>query len=128
MRVETDIRLTPEIRDELREEVRKIFLEVLKDVGIKLSPELKEEIRKVATDTTEVEIVPQTNGEQGSQKEWMSLNEAASYAGVSVNTFKKFRDMGLPVSNPGGMGVHRVARTDIDEFLITHSKKKLRSI
>lgn len=52
-------------------------------------------------------------------KEWMTLSEAASYAGVSHNTFVKFREMGLKVSQVDG--IKRVSRKQIDEFLEKHS-------
>lgn len=51
--------------------------------------------------------------------EWMSLKEAAKYAGVSHNTFVKFRVMGLRVSEIEG--VKRVSRKEIDQFLESHS-------
>ncbi|MGE7772298.1 helix-turn-helix domain-containing protein [Viridibacillus arvi] len=52
-------------------------------------------------------------------KEWMSLAEAAKYAGVSHNTFTKFREMGLKVCQVEG--IKRVSRKEIDNFLETHS-------
>lgn len=52
-------------------------------------------------------------------KEWMTLSEAASYAGVSHNTFVKFREKGLKVSQVDG--IKRVSRKQIDEFLEKHS-------
>ena len=51
--------------------------------------------------------------------EWMSLKEGAKYAGVSYNTFAKFREMGLRVSVIDG--VMRVSRKEIDKFLENHS-------
>ena len=52
-------------------------------------------------------------------KEWMSLKEAATYAGVSYNTFIKFREMGLRVAEIEG--IKRVSRKEIDTFLKNHS-------
>ena len=52
-------------------------------------------------------------------KEWFSLNEAAKYAGVSYNTFIKFRPMGLKVCEIDG--IKRVSRKEIDRFLEEHS-------
>lgn len=52
-------------------------------------------------------------------KEWMSLAEAAKYAGVSHNTFTKFREMGLKVCQVEG--IKRVSRKEIDNFLENHS-------
>lgn len=54
-----------------------------------------------------------------SNKEWMSLAEAAKYAGVSHNTFTKFREMGLRVCQVEG--IKRVSRKEIDNFLESHS-------
>ncbi len=51
--------------------------------------------------------------------EWMSLKEGAKYAGVSYNTFMKFRVRGLKVSEIDG--VKRVSRKQIDQFLENHS-------
>lgn len=52
-------------------------------------------------------------------KEWLSLKEAATYAGVSYNTFIKFREMGLRVAEVEG--VKRVSRKAIDTFFENHS-------
>lgn len=52
-------------------------------------------------------------------KEWMSLKEGAAYAGVSYNTFIKFREMGLKVCEIEG--VKRVSKSEIDTFLCDHS-------
>lgn len=55
----------------------------------------------------------------GFSKEWMSIAEAAKYAGVSHNTFAKFREMGLKVCQIEG--VKRVSRKEIDNFLESYS-------
>lgn len=52
-------------------------------------------------------------------KEWLTLAEAAKYAGVSHNTFVKFREMGLKVSQVDG--IKRVSRKEIDSFLEKYS-------
>lgn len=52
-------------------------------------------------------------------KSWMSLKEAAHYAGVSSNTFIKFRLRGLKVCEIDG--IKRVSRKEIDRFLEEHS-------
>ena len=52
-------------------------------------------------------------------KEWLPLTEAATYAGVSYNTFIKFREMGLQVAEIGG--TKRVSRKEIDKFYQNHS-------
>lgn len=51
--------------------------------------------------------------------EWLSLAEAAKYAGVSYNTFIKFRLRGLKVCEVDG--IKRVSRKEIDRFLEEHS-------
>lgn len=51
--------------------------------------------------------------------EWMSVKEAAKYAGVSFNTFMKFRIMGLKITEIDG--VKRVSRKEIDRFLESRS-------
>ncbi|WP_318616760.1 DNA-binding protein [Sporosarcina sp. YIM B06819] len=57
--------------------------------------------------------------QQNNTKEWMSLKEGASYAGVAINTFNKFRLDGLKVCEIDG--VKRVSKTEIDSFLNNHS-------
>lgn len=52
-------------------------------------------------------------------KEWLSLKEASTYAGVSYNTFIKFRTRGLKVCEIDG--IKRVSRKEIDRFLEEHS-------
>lgn len=53
-------------------------------------------------------------------KDWMSIQEGASYAGVSVNTFGKFRVMGLKICEIDG--VKRVSRKEINKFLESYSQ------
>lgn len=50
---------------------------------------------------------------------WLSLKDGAKYAGVSYNTFIKFREMGLKVCEIEG--IKRVSRKEIDLFLQHHS-------
>jgi len=50
---------------------------------------------------------------------WLSLKDGAKYAGVSYNTFIKFRMMGLQVCEIEG--IKRVSRKEIDRFLQNHS-------
>lgn len=52
-------------------------------------------------------------------KEWLCLKEGASYAGVSYNTFIKFREMGLEVTEIDG--IKRVSKSKIDSFFHQHS-------
>lgn len=54
-----------------------------------------------------------------SYKNWMSLKEAAIYAGVSYNTFIKFRTLGLKVCEIDG--IKRVSKKEIDRFLEEYS-------
>ncbi|MFY0744014.1 DNA-binding protein [Solibacillus silvestris] len=61
----------------------------------------------------------QTYAGQTTAKEWMSLTEAANYAMVSFNTFKKFRERGLKVCEIDG--IKRVSKTEIDNFLERNS-------
>ena len=56
-----------------------------------------------------------------SQKEWLSLNEAADYLGVAPNTLKKLRLQGLPICEIEGTSVKRVSRTAIDQFMKKYS-------
>lgn len=48
-------------------------------------------------------------------KEWMSLKEGAAYAGVSYNTFLKYRLLGLKITVIDG--IKRISKTEIDRFL-----------
>lgn len=52
-------------------------------------------------------------------KDWMNIQQAATYAGVSYNTFMKFRIMGLRIAEVEG--IKRVSRKEIDTFLENHS-------
>lgn len=47
--------------------------------------------------------------------EWMTIAEGSKYAGVSHNTFMKFREKGLKVCQVDG--VKRVSRKEIDNFM-----------
>ena len=61
----------------------------------------------------------QVTNNNNKPKEWMSLKEGASYAGVSQNTFVKFREMGLKVTEIDG--IKRVSRSAIDSFFYEYS-------
>ena len=52
-------------------------------------------------------------------KEWMNIKEACDYIGVSYNTFTKYRELGLKVSEIDG--IKRVSKAEIDNFLNKHS-------
>lgn len=53
------------------------------------------------------------------KKEWMNIKEGSEYAGVSVNTFKKYIEKGLKICEIEG--IKRVSKTEIDKFLYNHS-------
>lgn len=78
---------------------------------------LEEQIKKVVIEATKEALVLNTNG-QGAN-EWMSMKEAASYIGVSYNSFVKFRSMGLAVCEIDG--IKRVSKKEIDAFLMKNS-------
>lgn len=77
----------------------------------------EEELRSVVLSTIKDAFAEFTENPQ--TKEWMSLKEGADYAGVSFNTFKKFREMGLKVCEIDG--VKRVSKAEIDNFLKRNS-------
>ncbi|MGG0666947.1 DNA-binding protein [Lederbergia citrisecunda] len=78
---------------------------------------LEEQLRNVVLTT--VREAMNHHKEQQSSKEWMSIKEGSAYAGVSYNTFIKFREMGLKVCEIDG--VKRVAKKEIDDFLESNS-------
>lgn len=79
---------------------------------------LEEEIKKVVLMATHqvMEQYPKVLF----AKDWMSIKEGASYAGVSVNTFNKFRVMGLKICEIDG--VKRVSLKEINKFLESYSQ------
>lgn len=52
-------------------------------------------------------------------KEWLTLKDGAKYAGVSYNTFIKFRALGLQICEVEGL--KRVSKTEINRFLEEYS-------
>lgn len=56
---------------------------------------------------------------QMNTKQWMNLKEAAEYAGVSYNTFIRYRNLGLKVCEIDG--VKRVSKKVVDDFLESNS-------
>lgn len=82
---------------------------------------LKEETMKINTSEEILEAIKEwiVTSKANTSKEWLSLKEAATYAGVSYNTFIKFREMGLRVSEIEG--IKRVSRKEIDTFFENHS-------
>ncbi|WP_333880556.1 helix-turn-helix domain-containing protein [Lysinibacillus capsici] len=81
--------------------------------------EISKELENILTEL----IITCTNQAIKSQyivsKEWLSLSEAAKYAGVSNNTLVKFRNMGLKVCEIDG--IKRVSRKEINRFLEDYS-------
>ena len=49
------------------------------------------------------------------EQEWLTVAQAAKYAGVSNNTFKKIREAGLKVSDIAG--TKRVNKYELNSFL-----------
>ncbi|WP_313470560.1 DNA-binding protein [Lysinibacillus sp.] len=80
-------------------------------------PNLEKQIEKVVISATE-KAVEKTHIRLAT-KEWMSIQEACEYIGVSFNTFSKFRTMGLPVAEIDK--VKRVSKKQIDLFLQKNS-------
>lgn len=64
-------------------------------------------------------IISSSNSKKLDFTEWLSIKDAAKYAGVSYNTFIKFRLRGLKVCEVEG--IKRVSRKEIDRFLEEHS-------
>lgn len=87
------------------------------EFNIEFSRYLEEQLKQLLISTT-MTIIEQ-NQNSFSTKEWMSLAEGAKYAGVSYNTFMKFRLLGLKVSEIDG--IKRVSRKEIDRFLEDYS-------
>jgi len=54
------------------------------------------------------------------QKTWLTLEEAARYAGITPTTLREWRDNGLPESEVEGRIY--VKREDLDAFIESHKK------
>lgn len=78
---------------------------------------LEEKLKAVVLTATKEAL--KRSHEQLIAKEWMSLREGAAYAGVSYNSFMKFRVMGLQVCEIDG--IKRVSKKEIDSFLHKNS-------
>lgn len=78
---------------------------------------LEEQLKQLVLTTTKEAI--ELSQKQLTTKEWMNLREGASYAGVSYNSFMRFRTMGLKVCEIDG--IKRVSKREIDEFLYKNS-------
>lgn len=86
-------------------------------IELEMPKGLEEQLKNVVLTT--VKDAFSTFAGQSAAKEWMSITEGADYAGVSFNTFKKFRKMGLKVCEIDG--VKRVSKAEIDNFLTRNS-------
>lgn len=86
---------------------------------IKHSVIIPEGLEKALTESVVNLISSAINKNKLYSPEWLSLVDAAKYAGVSYNTFIKFRSLGLKVCEIDG--VKRVSRKEIDCFLEKHS-------
>lgn len=78
---------------------------------------LEEQLKHVVLSATKEAI--ELSQKQLTTKEWMNLREGALYAGVSYNSFTRFREMGLKVFEIDG--IKRVSKSEIDEFLKKNS-------
>ncbi|MGN4127237.1 DNA-binding protein [Lysinibacillus sphaericus] len=78
---------------------------------------LEEQLKRVVLDATKEVLEEQQK--KLATKEWLSLKEGAAYAGVSYNSFIKFRELGLKVCEIDG--IKRVSKKEIDKFLEKHS-------
>ncbi|MDN4493098.1 helix-turn-helix domain-containing protein [Ureibacillus aquaedulcis] len=56
---------------------------------------------------------------KSSTKQWLSLQEASEYIGVSYNTLMKLRLHGLKIAEING--VKRISKNEIDNFLNENS-------
>lgn len=81
-------------------------------------PEGLEEKIKVVVLTATKRAIEETS-QKLFTKDWMSLKEGAAYAGVSYNSFIKFRELGLKVAEIDG--IKRVSKKEIDRFLEKNS-------
>lgn len=79
--------------------------------------ELEQQLKEIVVKATLEAKAEERN--RMKSKEWMSLKEGASYAGVSYNTFIKFRALGLVICEVEG--IKRVSKKEIDSFLYRYS-------
>ncbi|MGK4118347.1 helix-turn-helix domain-containing protein [Lysinibacillus capsici] len=86
---------------------------------IKYSTNITKEFEKSLMESVVNLISSAINKNKLYSPEWLSLMDAAKYAGVSYNTFIKFRHMGLKVCEING--IKRVSRKEIDRFLEENS-------
>lgn len=89
-------------------------------IDLELSKGFEQEIKAVVIQATrEVLFTEGKRDKETNNKEWLNIKEAAKYAGVSYNTFLRFREMGLKFTEING--IKRVSKTKIDEFLMENS-------
>lgn len=89
-------------------------------IDLELSKGFEQEIKAVVIQATrEVLFTEGKRDKETYNKEWLNIKEAAKYAGVSYNTFLRFREMGLKFTEING--IKRVSKTKIDEFLVGNS-------
>ena len=79
--------------------------------------ELESQLKELVITATRKALVEEKK--QPLTREWMSLKEGATYAGVSYNSFMKFRAMGLVICEIDG--IKRVSKKEIDDFLHKNS-------
>lgn len=89
---------------------REILVEFINEILVELD-RLVEEVKAIRAENH--------NSSNQMHSDWLSLKDAAKYAGVSYNTFITFRHMGLKVCEIEG--IKRVSRKEIDNFLESHS-------
>lgn len=78
---------------------------------------LEKQIEEVVLNTTEKAV--EKYYKKKAAKEWMNINEACEYIGISFNSFTKLRNLGLKVCEIDG--IKRVSKKEIDSFLDNHS-------
>lgn len=98
-------------------EKRKRQGDFLMRIELEMPTGLEEQLRSIVLSTVKNALAEFAKHPQ--PKDWMSLKEAAAYAGVSFNTFKGFRERGLKVCEVEG--IKRVSKAEIDRFLESNS-------
>lgn len=86
-------------------------------IQLDMPARLEKELQTVILTTLRQAI--QDLQKQHQNKEWLSLKEGATYAGISYNTLMKYREMGLRVCEIEG--VKRISKSEIDTFFSEHS-------
>lgn len=86
---------------------------------MKNSSNITKQFEKTLTESVVNLISSTINNNKLYSQAWLSLMDAAKYAGVSYNTFIKFRHMGLKVCEIDG--IKRVSKKETDRFLEENS-------